>query len=947
MSTMFSLVFLSMLTLGSLPVSASSTALMADCHAVSPDTWQVDDKDAFEGSDNVSVTVDVANSGTFAYLLSQQVSDASTVTHLTVSGNLNDRDLTQILTSMLNVEVIDLSQASFSEIPTKSSSIVLAELEEVKLPECCEIIGGYVFKNFKKLKRINLSHVTTLGNQTFYGCTNLEEINIPLVTTLGDQAFNGCTNLKAINIPLVTALGDQAFYGCTNLKDINTPLVTTLGYSTFCNCLGLEVLDMPKLTSVGRSTFSGCTNLKEINFPLVTSIDRAAFQFCESLEKVHLPLVETIGDGAFSYCYSLQNVELPLVKSLGSAFSSCRSLMNVRIPNVTTVGNNAFDGCKSLGGVVLGDQVESIGSYAFRGTSIFGMSLPETTMYIGDRALSDSMKVLTCRALNPPLIGGSLGVDPDRMRIDVPSVSFRKYLRADGWSNYHGMLALTDPLTKLVICDSVGLLRADEVMPDCDILLTAVNMKNFSNSAVSRIGCLTYAGTDTLSARRFTFNHDFTQATTYSFFHNSPALLTDGPMRADEVNVSFELPNYYSYSSYGNLHYCFFTFPFDVRVSDIYASNESLISVRKYSGKKRAETKGTAWVNQTPDSIIHAYEGISFVNELKGKFVFPALDNANKNNIFMWQDVTIPLYDYPSDFANNRSWNFIGNPYPCYFDSRMMDLGSPFIVWDDENVYNGGKYVTYSPIDDDYVLKPNEAFFIQCPFGLNSVTFLNGGRQNNDTPKVRDAEAPARSGLKSDSRSLFDIVLSDGVKDDRTRLVINEDAVCDYELGRDAVKMIGEGNRCPLVYTVGDQTLYSINERPVGSQPVQLGLFIPEEGDYTLRLQRGNVSRLRLKDLKTGQTVALCEGYSFHAEEGTDDRRFLLVVDEPTAVEAPDITPAIVIGREGQVSADVAFSVYTLDGRVLATMAAGGSVTLPRGFYVISSGNVKHKIIVK
>ena len=53
------------------------------------------------------------------------------------------------------------------------------------------------------------------------------------------------------------------------------------------------------------------------------------------------------------------------------------------------------------------------------------------------------------------------------------------------------------------------------------------------------------------------------------------------------------------------------------------------------------------------------------------------------------------------------------------------------MVWDSYYL----KYVAFSPVDDDYILNPGEAFFIQRPTaGDGKLVFREGGRQTYRNP---------------------------------------------------------------------------------------------------------------------------------------------------------------------------------------------------------------------
>ena len=64
-----------------------------------------------------------------------------------------------------------------------------------------------------------LSGVTSIGEDTFYGCKALTSITIPAsVTSIGERAFSGCEGLTNITIPPgVTSIGEFTFCGCEGL----------------------------------------------------------------------------------------------------------------------------------------------------------------------------------------------------------------------------------------------------------------------------------------------------------------------------------------------------------------------------------------------------------------------------------------------------------------------------------------------------------------------------------------------------------------------------------------------------------------------------------------------------------------------------------------------------------------------------------------------------------
>ena len=154
---------------------------------------------------------------------------------------------------------------------------------------------GEVFKSNNQIVSFDelycFTGLSTIGNNSFYGCNNLASITLPSsVTSIGNSAFSGCSNLVSITIP----------------SD-----VTSIGTSSFENCVNLSTVFLPSsLTTIGSNAFRGCISLNTITFPnSVTTIGNDAFSSCTQLNSIHLlSNVTTIGNSAFYGCNSLTNV---------------------------------------------------------------------------------------------------------------------------------------------------------------------------------------------------------------------------------------------------------------------------------------------------------------------------------------------------------------------------------------------------------------------------------------------------------------------------------------------------------------------------------------------------------------------------------------------------------------------------------------------------------------
>ena len=427
-------------------------------------------------------------------------------------------------------------------------------------------------------------------------------------------------------------------------------------------------------------------------------------------------------------------------------------------------------------------------------------------------------------------------------------------------------------------------------------------------------------------------------------------------MRADSICIWMKV---------NNDEWSFISFPFDVKVSDIKPAHKNTnYVIRKYSGKERAEGNfAETWQGMTADSILHAGEGYIWQSSCyddsgtklsTSAFYVSAQNNVNKNLIFASDDRTITLDEYQSEFSHNRSWNFIGNPYPSYYDTRFMDFTAPITVW---NMYNDS-YYAYSPVDDEFILRPGEAFFVQRPVDSGTITFNADGRQVNR--EVRDLFASETKAqlFNPTLRQVFNLTLSDGEMTDRTRFVINPDAACDYEMSSDANKFMSSDASVPQLYTMEGKVQFAINERPMGDGVVMLGAYFGHKGIYAIALNTKveGMSVVLVDKLNGKETDLMSEEYTFSAEQGTVDNRFEIHVrtlgdqGDATGVEAVN-GQVVVKGDNGQIAvespAHASIIVYTVDGvRIASATASSATFDVEPGVYMVKVQNTVHKVSV-
>lgn len=299
------------------------------------------------------------------------------------------------------------------------------------------------------------------------------------------------------------------------------------------------------------------------------------------------------------------------------------------------------------------------------------------------------------------------------------------------------------------------------------------------------------------------------------------------------------------------------------------------------------------------------------------EFTFKAMDNGNKNSIFTTKDVIKPLYTYASDYPHNRSWNLVGNPYPCFFDTRYIEHGGVITVW------NGDGYSAYSLRDDNFVLRPHQAFFVQCPDGASSMKFKADGRQHSYETEDSNDASYAKSynyRLNNTARQVYNLTLSGADYTDKARVVINESALKDYEISCDASKFMSSNATVPQLYIIEDNQKMAIDERPLSDGTIALGMYIGEPGYYTIALATGTNDCVMLIDSATGNTTNLnAESYSFLASRGVINNRFVIQIGDATAIKQVSdeelSAKSIVYGLGGQRFMSSQKGINIIDGK--------------------------------
>lgn len=866
--------------------------------------WNTDHNVLIGGDEGITVNTGKIAAGDLGHVVVEEAGYLQEVNKLIIEGELNADDWSKI-GQMTNLTELDLSKALIDEIPSEAFNGRWA-IDKVVLPPTLKKIGNYAFQR-TSLTSVNIpDNVETIEEAAFRQIKQLQEVHLPdSLTSLGRYAFSACRSLRTVKIP-------------TKLKEIP--------WYTFDGCNSLQSVELhDSITSFGDYSFRNC-NLREIILPKSTTwVGGYAFNGNSNLSKV------TLNEGLIDiWAYAFQDTAIDTL--------NCPSTLR-------NIYNAAFAGCRNLRQINLNEGLTRIEVYALANNKATEIVLPSSLEYCAGGAFDDcdSLVTIEARSVMPPNTGSGCPLtssDLTKAVLYVPVWSLAEYQLATGWNQFY-TFRTSDFMPQYVKVnkDFYFTLR-DELDPDYrpDIELTVTNnqITDSHDNTDYQHGNLTISGRSKLAVNDFSMvlapyaKYAYKQNYYYNenYRHLRPtSLIVKGEMRAE--NVTINLWN-------ATNRWQFVSFPFDVKVSDIVPVDSTTSWViRGHSGAERAAGNAAAvWQNLSADDVLQAGKGYIMQcykpDDKNGNYdaaqftVRPLTTTVNRQQIFNADNRTVALEEHLAEFEHNRSWNLIGNPYPSYFDTRFLDFGAPFMVWNSNNQ----NYEAYSPVDDSYILAPAEAFFVQRPVDQENITFLKDGRQTDRYARTlveeEPASAPQRIRAAYDSnthtaaqRTVFNITLAkDGQQADRTRVVINEAATMQYDLSRDAAKFTGTEPAVSQIFTINGATRYAINERPLNNGQALLGLHFGTDGTYTIGLSNQPDGQVTLEDRLTGTKLQLngTAGYSFTAKAGDSTDRFVLHFDAvATGINAATANEA-----------DRNDDTYTLDGRKVNNPTAPG-----------------------
>lgn len=810
----------------------------------------------FQNLDSQYMTINLSAPGTLGVEALALVNTLPDMRYLRLTGKMNAADWNTI-SNMTGLWAIDMKDVDITAIP--ASAFAKTSLRLIEFPAKLKTIGEKAFYERPLVGRLVLPEsLDSIYSEAFYK-NYLTEVIIP-------------ANVKYI--------GNNAFYGNDRLTSV------TLGSG---------------LTEISGSCFNRCEKLAVVKGgENVKTIGTGAFNYCSELRSVSDLAPVTVGSSAFYCCKKLENFNFSNAKTLmAEAYRECNTLTEVDLTTVETIGNCCFITCTGLKKVVLGNNISRINEYTFTDcNALEELHIGSSVSNLDSRCFytsSSSLKKVYVTAPAPPSVYNNTSYSPfystSGVTLYVPEYAMVSYKLDNYWSKFTKVEP--NPNTP----DKVNIYKKLE-------LTSNARIPNSPDIYIGKGGSLIVNGNNPQAFGKYLQYLSI----------GDPELSSSLISRCEAITSAASQFNFGIGSTSGYGYWYYICMPYDVKRSDIILPEGTSIAVRYYDSESRATNGATGnWKDVVADGILRKGQGYIFRTNNTADVGFPATEETH-NDIFCSEAVTTPLVQYPAVESANAGWNLVGNPYPCFYDIYHMDFTAPITTW---NV-NNRTFSAYSVADDNFVLTPLQAFFVQKPELVDAITFQPAGRQINKTIDHSALTMRRAARSKQVQRKLVDVALSCADRTDRTRVVVNANASDDFCADNDAVKMMAyEGT--PQIYTIAGADQLAVNEGAHRGGSVALGMYLPADDVYTITVDR---DELGVKLLDYGVEVEM--PYTFSAAEGYADDRFTLTFETTT-------TGINTIATD----ADADNAIYTIDGRRVNS-------TAKKGIYIQN-----HKKIVK
>lgn len=259
-------------------------------------------------------------------------------------------------------------------------SLTLCACGEKLMAETSEEYFKYTIKN-------GVAIVTGLKDINIHDIRIPEKLEGYYVEEIGASAFQNSKLVKVIIPDCVKTIGESAFEGSRSLKEVlyvkNSGVVSIKDRAFYdCNVLG-KVIIGKNVSEIADKAF------RNLSFNKAFEVDKNN-QYYSSYKGLLLNKDQTI---LYQYPSALEgDFVLPntLVEIMPYAFAGSK-VYNVALPNsVKKIGNSAFRDCLYLSYLQLSDSLEEIGDFFAYNTNLSSLTIPKSVSSMGQNSLAIS-----------------------------------------------------------------------------------------------------------------------------------------------------------------------------------------------------------------------------------------------------------------------------------------------------------------------------------------------------------------------------------------------------------------------------------------------------------------------------------------------------------------------------------------------------------------------------
>ena len=413
--------------------------------------------------------IDLTAAGTLATELTSE--ELASVTHLTITGNIDARDFKTMRDEMPLLDSIDLSMTDVLAY-TGSEGTVSGDKEYL-----ANYLPANAFQNKTTLLDVILPNSITYIRRWSFGNVGVVHLSIPdNVTAIDIMAIANCTALQSLHIGAsLEQIGSTSLYNLTQLQEITVdasnltysvennvlfsynkeilyyypsglteilytiPGTVTTIYNNAFNYSILEEIIVPSSVTQIQSSALSNMSLKYINIPSgLTDISILSFRSCNSM------LAFDVDEDNPVYCDVdgvLYNKDK--TKIIRYPFGKEEDTIHIA-ESVKYIEAYCFYQFRRFSDlhIILNDSIETIGSEAFSSATIDKITLPYTIRSLAYRAFySCYLDTLVCYNPVPPTLGYQVSTfyAYTYARVIVPKGSLDAYQSNANWGNFQNI----------------------------------------------------------------------------------------------------------------------------------------------------------------------------------------------------------------------------------------------------------------------------------------------------------------------------------------------------------------------------------------------------------------------------------------------------------------------------------------------------------------------------